>query len=276
MTSGARARDEQARAMVALIETQSQQIEALRQAVDRLEGRLALRSELDVIVAHEVRTPLTVITGALETLGEVPTDDERIQRLVAMAHEQATHLTGVVEELLVPQSNGGPVVNRGALVVTDLGEIVNRALAAASVRAAGRRIAVDVPTGLELATSPTRLTAILVNLLENALRYGRDPVECRARVESASVVLEVTDRGAGLGGIDPEELFSPFVQGPDGAPDGKGVGLYLVRMLARSMGGDATLADGPRGGCVARVDLPQRRAADPLTPVSTEHVERAS
>jgi two-component system osmolarity sensor histidine kinase EnvZ len=76
------------------------------------------------------------------------------------------------------------------------------------------------------------------------------------------LVLEVSDRGPGLESADAEELFTPFVQGADGDPSGRGVGLYLVRMLSRSMGGDVTLSDQPGGGCVARVELPQRRAED--------------
>jgi signal transduction histidine kinase len=275
VTSAARARDEQTQAMIALIESQAQQIDALRDAVDALEGRLALRSELDVIVAHEVRTPLTVITGALETLTDLPTSDERVSRLVAMAHEQASHLAGVVDELLEPQRNGGPVVNRARLVVTDLNTLMSRALAAVSIRLRDRAVETEFPEGLQIATAPTRLTAVVVNLLENAARYGVDPITLRAGLGAGVVWIEVGDRGVGLGGADPEELFEPFVQGPQGAPDGRGVGLYLVRMLTRSMGGEVTLADRSGGGCVARVELPQRRANDPVISINCEE-ERAA
>jgi len=263
--------------MVALIETQAQQIEALRHAVDALEGRLALRSELDVIVAHELRTPLTVIAGALETLHDMEIDDDRVRRLVTMAHEQSGHLSEVVDELLVPQPHGSPAVNRAKLVVVDLATIVNRALAAVSVRLRDRHVTADVPSDLEVATSPVRLTAILVNLLENAARYGADPIVCRAGATARDRVwIEVVDAGSGLGGADPEDLFAAFVQGPDGADEGRGVGLYLVRALARSMGGDATLRDGQHGGCVARVELPQRRGGDPAATLAVGHARAAS
>jgi signal transduction histidine kinase len=253
--------------MITLIETQAQQIEALRHAVDTLEGRLALRSELDVIVAHELRTPLTVIAGALETLHDMELDDDRVRRLVAMAHEQSDHLSDVVEELLVPQRHGGPVVARAKLVVVDLASIVAKALAAVSVRLGDREVATEVPEGFQMATSPVRLTAIMVNLFENASRYGGDPIECRAGVDARDKVwIEVVDNGPGLRGADPEDLFDAFAQGSDGADEGRGVGLYMVRMLARSMGGEATLTERPEGGCVARVELPQRRAADPRVP----------
>jgi signal transduction histidine kinase len=255
--------DQQTPAMVALIGAQAEQIEALQRAVEVLEGRLALRTELDVIVAHEVRTPLTVITGALDTLSGMTIEDDRIRHLVGMAHAQADHLAGVVDELLAPQHTGDPVVDRARLSRVALERVVTRALAAVSTRMHGRRIETLVPADLVVTTSPPRLTAILVNLFENAARYGGDgPIACRGQLDNGMLVLEVVDDGPGLGGVDPETLFTPFVQGGAADPAGRGVGLYLVRMLAKSMGGDVSLADRPDKGCVARVELPQRRAED--------------
>jgi signal transduction histidine kinase len=269
--------DQQTPAMVALIGAQAEQIEALQRAVEVLEGRLALRTELDVIVAHEVRTPLTVITGALDTLAGMTIADDRVRHLVAMAHSQADHLGGVVDELLSPQHTGDPFVDRARLSRVALERVVTRALAAVSTRMHGRRIETIVPADIVVTTSPPRLTAILVNLLENAARYGGEgPIACRGQLEDGILVIEVVDDGPGLCGVDPETLFTPFVQGAAGDPAGRGVGLYLVRMLAKSMGGDVTVADRPVRGCVARVQLPQRRAEDRQPTSSDDHATAAS
>jgi two-component system sensor histidine kinase KdpD len=255
--------DQQIPAMISLIEAQARQIKALQSAVDLLEGRLALRTELDVIVAHEVRTPLTVVSGALDTLVDIAVDDDRVRQLVLMAHGQAEHLAGVVDELMAPQATGDPAVERARLVRVALERVVTRALASVSTRMQGRTIETDIPADLIVTTSPPRLAAILVNLLENAARYGgTGPVECAATLDDGVLVLEVADRGPGLGAVDPEALFAPFTQGADGDPNGRGVGLYLVRMLATTMAGEVTLANRPGGGCVARVTLPQRRGTD--------------
>jgi signal transduction histidine kinase len=258
--------DKQLRAMVALIEAQAQQLESLRRAVRDLEGRLALRGELDVIVAHEVRTPLTVIDGALQTMLELEPGDPRFESLLGRAAGQAQHLVEVVKDLMEPQGHGGPAVNRAPLKTVTLNYIVDRALMAVSMRIALDRVAVDLPADLSVATSPPRLTAILVNLLDNAARYGGDGVlELRAEVtDDALLRIEIGDRGPGLGGVDVEELFEAFVQGPNGDNEGRGVGLYLVRLLARSLGGEVTLVDRPGGGCLATVELPQRRRDDPV------------
>jgi signal transduction histidine kinase len=269
--------DRQTPAMVALIEAQAGQIESLQRALELLEGRLALRTELDVIVAHEVRTPLTVITGALDTLAGMGVEDERIRHLVEMAHAQADHLAGVVDELLAPQQTGEPVVDRARLSRVALERVMTRALAAVSTRLHGRTVETSVPDDLVVTTSPPRLTAILVNLLENASRYGGDgAIGCTGRLVDGDLVVEVTDDGPGFGAMDAEELFTPFVQGADGDASGRGVGLYLVRMLARSMGGEVSLGDRPEGGGVARVELPQRRAGDRLDVAVTGEVLSAS
>lgn len=263
MTDRALGTDRQTPAMVALIEAQAEQIQSLQRAVELLEGRLALRTELDVIVAHEVRTPLTVIAGALDTLIGMDHEDDRVRHLVQMAHGQADHLSGVVEELLSPQPTGDPAVDRARLTRVALERVVTRALAAVSTRLHGRVVDTQVPADLVVTTSTPRLTAILVNLLENAARYGGDgPIDCGGWVDDGVLVLEVKDTGPGFGAMDPEELFSPFVQGSAGDAAGRGVGLFLVRMLAKSMGGDVTLGNRPGGGCVARVELPQRRGDD--------------
>ena len=277
VTDSALGSDQQTPAMVALIGAQAEQIEALQRAVEVLEGRLALRTELDVIVAHEVRTPLTVISGALDTLVGMDIDDERLRHLVEMAHSQADHLAGVVDELLQPQHTGDPVVDRARLSRVALERVVTRALAAVSTRIQGRQVDTHVPAELVVTTSPPRLAAILVNLLENASRYGGDgPIECAATMADGMLVIDVLDDGPGLGDTDPERLFTPFVQGSDGDPSGRGVGLYLVRMLAKSMGGDVTLGNREGGGCVARVELPQRRAEDRTDVPADGHVAAAS
>jgi signal transduction histidine kinase len=119
--------------------------------------------------------------------------------------------------------------------------------------------------GLDLmvTTAPGRLRSILANFFENAARYGgKGPLICHAEPADGTLRVSVLDRGRGLKGRDPEALFEPFVQGDGGHPQGRGLGLYLVRMLARSLGGEAYLADRPGGGAVASVEFPQRRDGD--------------
>ena len=255
--------DAQLRAMVGLIEAQSEQIAALREAVDNLEGRLALRSELDVLVAHEVRTPLTIVVGCLQTITALPADDPRYGTLIDRATTQAEHLTDVVNELLTPQSSGGPVVNRARLQPVPLRGLVEKAVDAVSRKVDTSRIEMRIDDGLTAMTSPARVVSMLVNLLENAGRYGGDgPLLLEAGIVNGLLRLDVSDRGVGLGSVEPDTLFQPFTQGERRHADGRGVGLYLVRMLAGSLGGTARLLPRDGGGTIARIELPQRRYED--------------
>lgn len=261
--------DLQLRALVALIEAQNEQIESLRSAVGALEGRLALRSELDVIVAHEVRTPLTIVAGSLQTMQLLDRDDPRFGDLLDRATQQAEHLADIVNDLMSPQGAGGPAVHRARLQTVAMEQVVHRAVTGVSTRLEPERLRYDLQDGLTVTTAPPRLVAILVNLLENASRYGgRGPVDIGAYVDAeGDLRLSVADRGPGLRGAAPESLFQPFVQGDgdDSVPrQGRGVGLYLVRMLAHSLGGEATIGERAGGGAVVEIVLPQRRTTDGL------------
>jgi K+-sensing histidine kinase KdpD len=121
-----------------------------------------------------------------------------------------------------------------------------------------------VPADLVVSTAPARLAAILAALLDNAVRHGGGTVSCTADLAFGDLVVSVADEGPGLGGADPESLFpSPGTALGESSDDGPvGVGLYVARMLARSLGGDVSLAERPEGGVVATVVTPQKRDDD--------------
>lgn len=263
--------DTQLRAMVALIEAQAEQLDSLREAVNTMEGRLALRSELDVLVAHEVRTPLTIVLGCLQTMRIMNRADERFETMLDKAAGQAEHLTEVVNEMLTPQGTGGPAVNRTRMVPFRLGDLVDRAVVAVSGKLDTARIEHEYLPDLIVRTSAPRFTAILVNLLENASRYGgTGPITVTVAIFEGLLRVEVADRGAGLGEVDPESLFAAFTQGDRRHAEGRGMGLYLVRMLASSLGGTATIGNRDGGGAVVTIEMPQRRFEDAEIMISPE------
>ena len=253
------------RALVQLTESQNQRIEGLRRAVVDLQSQLQARRDLDVLLAHEIRTPLTVVTGALRALEGHGPDDARAE-LVTRARAQADHLVAVVDDLLTPRTAGGPLFPRAALRDVALRALVEQAVDAVTSRHPGTTVEVDVPD-VVVATATSRAVGILVNLLENAAKYGGDRIHVTARLDGGpDVVVEIADRGPGLpADVDPEQLFAPFARGANvGGASGRGVGLYLVRELARSLGGTVSLERRDGGGAVAVVRLPQRRADDPV------------
>lgn len=255
------------RGLVGLVEAQAQQIETLRAAVELLEGRLTLRSQVDALLAHELRTPLTVIIGVLQTVRTTPMEEQQRNDFVSRALAQATHLAAAVDDMTSAPEGAGPLFTRARMRSVPMGQMIDQALDAVPAAVASNRVRVDIDRSLVLSTAPSRFVAIVVNLLQNATKYGgTGPIEISANQdEQRNVVVAVSDRGPGLRGVPPELLFEAFSRGKhkSDAP-GHGIGLYVVGMLARSLGGTATISDREGGGAIANVVLPQRRMADPV------------
>ena len=258
--------------MVALLEAQAYEIRCLQRAMRNLEGRIEVLVGLDALVADQLRSPVAVVERHLEEL-RLRTDDPYCRDLLdeGLAHVRSVY--GVLAELVHPQQIGPAPVERARLVTVPLDGLVEQVLTLMAPSLHRARVEVDLPPGLMITTAPRRFVAILVNLLENAAAHGGDgPIECRAEAVGDRLAIEVSDRGPGLGGMDPEALFRPMAADDDDSDGNEGTGLYLVRMLARSLGGGATVADRPGGGLSARVHLPHRREGESSPADSCRHV----
>ncbi|MDP8992300.1 MAG: HAMP domain-containing histidine kinase [Actinomycetota bacterium] len=249
------------RSMVALLEAQASEIRALQRTVRNLEGRLEVLVELDAMVADQLCAPLATIERALEELREHCVEP-RCRELVDETALQLHAMNGVISELVEPQKVGPVPVERARVVRLPLDGLVEQALSVVGHRLPRSQVEVELPPGYMVTTAPRRFMGILVNLLENAVAHGAGPIECRAETWEGWLRIEVADRGPGLAGADPESLFQPLPAPDEGEDPEPGSGLYLVRMLARSLGGEATVTDRLGGGMVATVDLPQRRSGE--------------
>jgi two-component system sensor histidine kinase KdpD len=124
------------------------------------------------------------------------------------------------------------------------------------------RVTVSVPADLPaVRVDAIQLQRVLVNLLDNALKFsGTGTVELRATGRGSEVLLEVLDRGSGLGGADPASLLEPFARGHAGSASGAGLGLAIARGFAEVNGVQLELEAREGGGTCARLTL----AAEPL------------
>ncbi len=214
-------------------------------------------------VTHELRSPLASARLYLESLALGRATGEKAARYVRHAHEDLTRLSSLVEDLL----EGRRIAERGVEVrpvPLDLGALaaarVER-LAAAHEGQPGT-VVCEVEGAVRALADEEAVTRILDNLVSNALKYGGETpaVQVRVAVDGGRAVLTVRDHGPGLRGADPEQIFGAFVRGGDESRrtrPGAGLGLYLVRELARARGGAARARDGlPGGGTELRVELP--------------------
>jgi two-component system sensor histidine kinase KdpD len=203
-----------------------------------------LRAALLASVSHDLRTPLGAILGAVTTLEqEQQLDAGARTSLLASIHEQAEHLNRVLRNLLeMTRLEGGAVVLRRE--IAPLEEPIGTALAALGRRIGDRKLDVDLGAAPLFASfDPIAVELVLSNLIENALRYGSDPIEIRVAREGDAVALRVLDRGPGLDEHTLAHAFEKFERGLLGRrkggahSGGAGLGLAIVRSLVEAGGG---------------------------------------
>jgi signal transduction histidine kinase len=241
------------------------QLEALRQAEERLRNADKRKDEFLAMLAHELRNPLAPIRTAAEVLPRLQLEGEKIQTIAAILDRQSAHLSRLVNDLLdVSRITLGRIELQQERV--NLASVVSQALESVEplMRERGHRVSV---TGLDTVVyvqgDRERLVQCVANILTNAGKYT-DPqgaIEVELVGEPGCAVITVTDNGVG---IPPEllpQIFDLFVQSErslDRAQGGLGIGLSLVRRLVQMHGGTVTAASGGLGrGARFEMTLPR-------------------
>jgi two-component system sensor histidine kinase KdpD len=233
--------------------------EEARAAALRARGE-ELRSSLLSAVSHDLRTPLAAITGAASALRDAAeglAPAERVELLDTIADE-AERLERLLANLLdMTRLESGGVELRREWVPIE--EIVGAALGRLERRLAGRAVATDLPEDLPLvAADPLLLEQLLVNLVENAVKYtpAGSPIELSAAVRDGALELAVADRGPGIPRAAESRVFEKFFRGAHPGVPGAGLGLSICRAIAEAHGGSLMAEDRPGGGAVLRLALP--------------------
>jgi len=221
-----------------------------------------LRNSLLSAVSHDLRTPLATIFGAGTELLEDGADlaPEAREGLVQAIVEEAAHLDQLVTNLLeVARLEGGPInIHKRP---EPLDEVVEAALSRLRGRIGDRHVRSRVPEEIPMVPiDAVLIQQVLVNLLENALRYTSEgtPLEIEATCDAHHVTVEVRDRGPGIREEEAERLFERFYRGqPQSSRDGGvGLGLTICRAIVRAHGGTIALINREKGGAIARLTLP--------------------
>jgi signal transduction histidine kinase len=211
-------------------------------------------------LAHELKTPLASMRGLSQLLAGFDLTEAERRRVASLLETEAGKLQSLVGVLLdlerLPLRDfhaSSSVLNLGDLVAARL-ELLRTV--------AGRPLLMTNDTPLFVRADAALLERVVDNLVGNALKYAPPPAPVTVRVLAGGgeAVIEVEDRGPGLG-ADRERLFGRFVRGAAaGGTEGLGLGLALVTEIARWHGGTVTADDAAGGGARFRVTLPLARA----------------
>jgi signal transduction histidine kinase len=204
---------------------------------------------------HELRTPLTALRANAGSLLRNP-DMPAAQRQAILAEldaeaDRTVRVLGALQTLA--RGDAAAALPRERL---DLAQLADLAIDHARRRHPGVDFALSAPPEVSVEGWPDGLRAVLDNLLDNAATHGRPGGRVALSIarEGDVVALTVDDDGPGLADADRERVFGRFERA-DGAGEGSGLGLALVRQQAALHGGRATLDRSPLGGLRATVEL---------------------
>jgi two-component system OmpR family sensor kinase len=231
--------------------------------LERLDRAFDQQRRFMADASHELRTPVAVVRGEAEhALASARTDTE-LRDALDVVRDEAARMTQVVDDLfLLARADAGaqPILVE-ELYLDDLAAECVRAVRTLAA-AKGIALVCDAEPDLQLQGDPALLRRLVLNLLDNAIKYtpacGR--VTVRARRVASRLLLSVADTGRGMPAESRPQVFERFYRVPrergEREAEGAGLGLAIVRWVARAHGGDARVASSGPGGTTIEVALP--------------------
>ena len=260
-------------------------VEVAQRAVVEMESE-SLRNTLLAAISHDVRTPLTALVGLADSLqapetetAGSPADRARAETARAIvAQARALHaLVGNLLDMARLEAGGGAAVALRR-EWQSVEEVVGAAIRVARPALGERVVATDLAPDLPLVEfDAVLMERVLVNLLENAAKYGAPPIVIAAHATDAALVVAVRDHGPGLPPSmrgRAHALFDKFTRGQaESATPGVGLGLAICKAIVQAHGGTIAAADGAHGGAEFTLVLPRR--APPGVPEPSDPSETA-
>ena len=209
--------------------------------VTRMRALEAVRREFLSNAAHELRTPVTSISGYAETLLGGGVDPDTSREFLTTIHRNAQRIAHLVSDLLVLDQLGGRAAAVGERGRVPLAQVVEDAARTTRGVTPGARIDVDVPAELAVLATREGLDHVVQNLIDNAVKYGGGtPIEVRAAAHGRRVRLSVRDAGPGIPADQTDRIFERFYRldaGRSRDQGGSGLGLAIVKSQVEALGG---------------------------------------
>jgi signal transduction histidine kinase len=227
------------------------------------EAAVRARDEFLAIAAHELRNPLTIISGRAQlALRRLRRGEHHSEHIAAEAFDgiarQTSRLSGLIDRLLIVSR-----LETGTLSLemkpADVVNIVEQAVSEARLVSDRHVITVTTPPALEALVDPLRLEQALANLLDNAIRHTRDGEIDVVLSQPSETILElsVRDSGPGIAAEERDRIFDRFYQaGSNGSHGGLGLGLFISQQIIERHGGEIRAEFPADGGTRIVVSLP--------------------
>lgn len=233
--------------------------ETFNEMLDRLDDAFETQRRFIDDASHELRTPVTVIRGHLDTLGD---DPEERARTLALLDDELERMRRLVDDLITLARSDRPGFLRPGPV--DLGDLTREILDKARVLGA-RTWVLDAAADVPIEADAQRLTQAMLQLSENAVRHTSpgSRISIGSALVDGSVRLWVTDTGSGVAAEDRERIFERFVRGRAGRRrgEGSGLGLSIVGAIADAHGGTVEVESPPGAGATFTIVIPGPRGA---------------
>ncbi|WP_438012041.1 GAF domain-containing sensor histidine kinase [Sorangium sp. So ce321] len=222
------------------------------------------RSEFLTVATHELNTPLTSLTLAVQSLRRAAPlgrviDPQVLDRRLELVARQGTRLTRLIHDLLdVSHLDTGPLVLERTDV--DFGALVREVAERFEADLAGARCSVSIQTGAPACGRWDRscLDRVVTNLLSNAIKFGTGkPIEIAVGAERGTARLVVRDHGIGIAPEQRDRIFGRFERAvSERHYGGLGLGLYISRRIVEEHGGSIRCESRPGAGATFIVELP--------------------
>ena len=238
----------------------------LTQDITELERTDAMRRDFVANVSHELKTPLTVLSGFLETMRELPLSESERARYLELMEQQAARMRHIVTDLLVLAQLEGEARLQGDQMVDMRAVLCHVREDAENLSGGHHKITADFDDSLSVTGSETEVLSALGNLATNAVRYTPDggTVHLSWRAEGNCAVFSVTDSGLGIPAADIPRLTERFYRvdrSRSRDTGGTGLGLAIVKHVLQRHDAVLEVKSEEGRGSTFTVRFPATRAA---------------
>jgi signal transduction histidine kinase len=218
--------------------------------------RLRTIGELASGIAHDMGTPLNVVSGRAKLIARGDLEPAEVQGSAEIIRQQADRIVATIRQLL--DFARRDTASRAAVPLAETARSVARILASLA-KEAGVTIVVEGEDDVETEGNVAEIEQLVTNLVVNAVHASPQGSEVRVRVarEAGGARIDVIDRGHGIAPEDREHVFEPFFT-TKRAGEGTGLGLSIVAEIARAHGGAVALESTPGAGTTFTLRLPAR------------------